>query len=266
MSSGDSLRENLDSAERLLTKAAAGGAKLAVLPEFFPLLAADETLKLNIAEEDGNGEIQEFLATIAKSLGMYIIGGTIPLRASAGHVFSTCLVYSDEGVRLARYDKIHLFRFATESGLIDETKTVAAGDTPQTVSTPWGNIGISICYDLRFPELFRDMNADIICVSSAFTMETGRAHWEILLRCRAIENLAYVVASSQGGKHPGGRKTYGHSMVIDPWGNILAEAGDSEEAVLFANIDNNAKDAWRARLPALNHRRLATTAVDSSHS
>ena len=256
MNSGDSPEKNLQTAAHLLDCAAKGGAKLAVLPEFFPLLSADENLKLTIAEEDGKGMIQDFLRATAQTLGLFIIGGTIPLRAASGRVYSASQIYSDKGDRLARYDKIHLFRFAGKQGFIDEAQTLIAGQTPMTAKTPWGIIGLSVCYDLRFPELYRNMQADIISAPSAFTVETGKAHWEILLRCRAVENLAHVIAPAQCGKHPGGRTTYGHSMIVDPWGNILAEADGDEETVLFSDIDAAARNAWRERLPALKHRKL----------
>jgi nitrilase len=207
MNSGGEVAANLALANDLLQQAAAGGAQLAALPEFFPLIAADETFKLSIAEKDDDGPIQNFLSRSAATHRMYIVGGTLPIDAGSGRVFSSCLLYGPDGTRLARYDKIHLFRFSGHKQTIDETVTIIPGDTVTVVDTELGRIGLAVCYDLRFPELFRAMEQpDIIIVPSAFTRETGAAHWEVLLRARAVENLAHVLAPAQAGVHLGGRK------------------------------------------------------------
>ena len=251
MNSGEDVNDNLSRAEYLLAKAADGGAVLAALPEFFPLLCADEQKKLAIKEDDNRGPIQDFLAAAAARHKMYIAGGSLPIDAGDGRVFSTCPLYAPNGDRVARYDKMHLFRFADK---VDETRTIAPGKNVVAVDTPLGRVGLAICYDLRFAELFRAMNSpDIIIIPSAFLPETGQAHWRVLLQARAIENLAHIIAPAQCGTHPGGRKTFGDSLIVDGWGRILA-AADKDEQVIFADINSEERQAQRTQLPALSHR------------
>ena len=258
MNAADNVAANLARAGELLQQAADQGAKLAALPEYFPLIAADETLKLRIAEKDNSGPIQDFLAKAAQQHSIYLVGGALPIDAGNGRVFSACPLYAPDGQRLARYDKMHLFRFVGRQDKADETTTIVPGHAPIAVDTDLGRIGLCVCYDLRFPELFRAMQKpDIIVAPSAFTRETGAAHWEILLRARAIENIAHLLAPAQAGTHPGGRKTFGHSMIIDSWGRVLAQANGNDDAVITAMIDGKEREEQRARLPALQHRLLA---------
>ena len=250
--------ENLARAQKLLAQAADGGAKLAALPEYFALLSADETKKCAAAEKHGDGPIQNFLAENAAKYKLHIAGGALPISAPNNRVFSACILYNPNG-ESARYDKMHLFRFAGRENNIDETKTIAPGRSPVCVQTPLGKIGLAVCYDLRFPELFRAMDSpDIIIAPSAFTAETGAAHWEILLRARAVENLAHVVAPAQAGTHPGGRKTFGNSMIVDGWGRILAAANTAADEVVFAEINAGERQTMRKQLPALSHRIIKT--------
>ena len=254
MNSGDSVGGNLGRAGELLRRAAGGGAIFAALPEYFAILSADETRKLAAAETDGAGPIQDFLADSAARHKMYLVGGAIPLRAAGGRVFSSCLLFAPDGRRIARYDKMHLFRF---DGKIDETKTIVPGGEVVAVDTPLGKIGLAVCYDIRFPEIFRAMHSpDIIVAPSAFTPETGAAHWRVLLRARAAENLAHVIAPAQAGMHPGGRETFGDSIVIDGWGRVLNAAQTAGDEVIFAEINGGEREQMRARLPALSHRLL----------
>lgn len=258
MNSTDDVDENLRRAAGLLAIAADGGAKLAVLPEFFALMSADENRKLTIAEEDNDGPIQNFLAESARRHNLYLVGGTVPLSASGDKVFSACPLYAPNGERVARYDKMHLFRFGGDDRSYDETKTMLPGDAVVTADTPLGKIGLSVCYDLRFPELYRRMNApDILVAPSAFTPETGQAHWELLLRARAVENMAHMLGAAQCGEHPGGRKTHGETMLIGPWGDIKARAKICGDECVLALIDPAERREWRRRLPALDNRRLA---------
>ncbi|MES2363522.1 MAG: carbon-nitrogen hydrolase family protein [Pseudomonadota bacterium] len=253
---------NLNTARGLLEQAAEQGAELAVLPEYFCLLGLRDTDKLQFAEQPGRGPLQDFLGRCARELGLWIVGGTVPLATGpAGEavkqVFNSTLVYDPKGQCTARYDKMHLFRFDNGRESFDEARVLQPGRQPVTFDLPSrdGNtwrIGLSICYDLRFPELYRALKADLLLVPSAFTFTTGQAHWEILLRARAIENLAYVLASAQGGTHENKRRTWGHSMVVDPWGQILAQQAEGPGLVV-AELLKARLDAERLRLPALNH-------------
>ncbi len=257
MVSGPALDANLAAAARLIAQAAASGARLAVLPENFYLIDRDPGAKVRLAEPDGTGPIQDFLAGEARRHGLWVVGGSTPIRSSdPARIRSSCLVYDDAGRRVARYDKMHLFRFSQGDESHDEARTLEPGTGGVALESPFGRIGLSICYDVRFPELYRGLAPlDLILVPSAFTVPTGRAHWHVLLRARAIENLAYVVAPAQGGLHPGGRRTYGHTLVVDPWGAILAER-DEGEGVVLAEIDSARLAEVRESLPALEHRRL----------
>ncbi len=261
MVSGTDVPRNLQAAGRLLAEAAAAGAELAVLPEYFCLMGQAEGDKLLVAESPGSGPIQDCLADAASRLKLWIVGGTLPLASSdPARVRNSCLAYSPAGECVARYDKIHLFRFDDGTRRFDETRSIEPGTEPQrfVLTARDGSaltVGLSVCYDLRFPELYRQLAADLLVVPSAFTYPTGQAHWEVLLRARAIENLAAVVAPAQGGVHENGRRTWGHSVVIDAWGRVLAQQAEGEGVVL-ADIDAAAQAAVRSQLPALGHRVL----------
>lgn len=262
MVSSTSVQANCEVARQLLEDAANQGAELVVLPEYFCLLGWKDTDKLQIAEAFGGGPIQDFLSRCARELGLWIVGGTLPLATDPvpgqpARVYNSTLVYDPAGHCVARYDKIHLFRFDNGQETFDETRVLLPGrlpvafDLPSADGSVW-RIGLSICYDLRFPELYRALKADMLLVPSAFTFTTGQAHWEILLRARAIENLAYVLAAAQGGTHENKRRTWGHSMVVDPWGRILAQQVLGP-GVVFAEAQKSHIQIERGRLPALAH-------------
>jgi nitrilase len=262
MVSGTSLQANLDAARALLEQAAAQGAELAVLPEYFCLMGHRDGDKLAAREQFGGGTVQRMLADAARALGLWVVGGTLPLEAGDDqHVRNSTLVFSPAGECVARYDKIHLFRFDNGSERYDEARVIEAGDRPQAFELTardghaW-RIGLSVCYDLRFPELYRALGADVLLVPSAFTYVTGQAHWELLLRARAVENLAYVVGPAQGGAHENGRRTWGHSMVVDPWGVIAAQRETEGAALVCAELDGQRIAQVRSQLPALDHRVL----------
>lgn len=256
--SGPDVAENLRVAGQLVAEAAAAGARLVALPEYFPLITADETAKVRIRERDGEGPLQDFLRETARRHQVCLVGGTIPLAAcAADKVRNSTLVYDARGERIARYDKVHLFGFQKGEECYDESQTIEAGREVVRFESPAGPTGLSICYDLRFPELFRAMGAvNLIVLPAAFTYTTGRAHWEVLLRARAIENQCYVLAAAQGGRHPSGRVTWGHSMVIDPWGEVLACQAQGP-GVVVADLDPARIAAVRESLPALRHRCLS---------
>ena len=256
------VEDNLSTAAGLIAEAAAAGARLVALPEYFCLMGQRDTDKVERREADGNGPIQQFLAAHARQHQIWLVGGTLPLVApEPQRVMNSVLVFDPSGARIARYDKIHLFRFTRGSENYDEALTIAPGrEVAAFELAPAGGpkirVGVSVCYDLRFPELYRAMQKpDLILVPSAFTATTGRAHWEILLRARAIENLAYVLAPAQGGRHENGRATFGHSMLVDPWGTVLANLPDGQGVVL-GEIDPQVIAERRASLPALEHRVL----------
>jgi nitrilase len=262
MVSTGSLATNLAHAGELLAQAAQSGAELAVLPEYFCPIGQNDADKLEIQESFGSGPIQQFLSNTARRLGLWLVAGTLPLSAILpDRVFNSTLVFNPEGVCVARYDKIHLFRFDNGVESYDESRVLEHGHTPTRFELPsrdghcW-QIGLSVCYDLRFPELYRaysTLGVDLILVPSAFTHTTGQAHWEVLLRARAIENLAFVGAAAQGGEHPSGRRTWGQSIWIDPWGAVLAERAQGAGVVL-ADLDPATVSQRRAQLPALQHR------------
>jgi predicted amidohydrolase len=249
--------ENIDTARRLVAQAAATGAKLVVLPEYWPIMGMADTDKVARAEPAGSGPIQDFMAQAARAHGVWLIGGTLPLVAPEdGKVLNTTLVYDPQGKPAARYDKIHLFGFNKGSEAYDEARTIVPGKAVGTFETGFGRVGLSICYDLRFPELFRAMGeCTLIVVPAAFTHTTGMAHWEVLLRARAIENQCYVLASAQGGSHENGRRTFGHSMLIDPWGVVKAVLPEGE-GVVHGAIDPAYLASVRESLPALKHRTM----------
>lgn len=249
---------NLATAARLIAEAAARGAQLVALPEYFPIIGGTDADRLAVRETEGSGPIQDFLAETAARHGLWLVGGSIPLTADdPAKLRNSCLVFDPAGRRVARYDKIHLFGFQKGAERYDEAETIEAGPpTPVVVEALGLRVGLGICYDLRFPELFRAMGAlDLIVLPAAFTETTGQAHWELLLRARAVENQCYVLASAQGGRHPTGRMTHGHSMVIDPWGEIVAGM-EYDEGVVVAELDPARTAEVRASLPALRHRRL----------
>lgn len=255
--SGPDVGENLRVVADLIAEAAEAGACLIALPEYFPLISADEHAKVAIRERPGTGPLQDFLRESARRHAVWIVGGTIPLHADAADkVRNATLVYDDKGEQIARYDKIHLFGFNKGDESYDESTTIEAGAAVCVFDSPLGRVGLSVCYDLRFPELYRGMGeVNLILVPAAFTWTTGKAHWELLLRARAVENQCYVMAPAQGGRHPSGRVTWGHTMIIDPWGEILA-CRETGPGVVVADIDRARIAAVRASLPALRHRRL----------
>ncbi len=261
MASSPNVGANLIEAGRLIEKAAAQGARLVVLPENFALMGKSDTDKLEIAEDDGKGPIQDFLAKTAERHKVWLVGGTMPVKGDApGKVRAACLVYDSKGQRAGRYDKIHLFDVSvpgTEEHY-KESATIEAGENALVLDTPFGRLGLTVCYDLRFPELYRQMSAvgmDILAVPSAFTARTGAAHWEILVRARSVENLCYTIAANQGGFHLSGRETYGHSMVVDPWGVVLARQPQGAGVVL-AEFDRDRLEKVRAAFPVLDHIKL----------
>lgn len=259
MVSGTDVPSNLATAQRLLQEAARQGAELAVLPEYFCLMGQRDSDKLAWAEQPGHGPIQQMLSQAARDGQMWVVGGTLPMATDTPNkVANTTLVFNPDGEWVARYDKIHLFRFNNGSERYDEAAVLVAGHTPVSfqMNSRSGvglTVGLSVCYDLRFPELYRLLGADLLLVPSAFTYTTGQAHWEVLLRARAIENQAFVLASAQGGLHSNGRQTWGHSMVIDPWGRVLAQQAEGA-GIVISDLDANLLTQARTRLPALQHR------------
>jgi len=262
MASGPNVSSNLYEAQRLIAMAADAGAKLIVLPENFALMGMNEQEKLAIKEQQGKGRLQQFLADAAKKYAIWLVGGTIPISCDdENKIRAATLVYSDKGQLVGRYDKTHLFdvHIPDTGDHYVESETIEAGDEVKVFDTPFGKLGVAICYDLRFPEVFRGMvqkGVEIIALPSAFTAITGRAHWEILVRARAIENLSYVIAADQGGYHINGRESFGESMVVDPWGNVLDRLS-SGSGFVMAKISRKTLTDTRRNFPALNHRKLA---------
>jgi len=261
MASGSQVNANLLEAEKQIENAAKAGAKLVALPENFAIMGMNEYDKVKVREADGTGPIQDFLASVATKYGIWVIGGTMPMEANdENKVRASCLIYNDQGQRVARYDKIHLFDVAVPDSSEEyrESDSVEAGSELCVIDSPFGRIGIAVCYDLRFPEFFRPMASkglDIIVIPAAFTAKTGAAHWEVLLRARAIENLCYVIAPNQGGFHVNGRQTYGHSMIVDPWGVVL-DCFKTGPGFVCAEIDKGRLEKTRTAFPALDHRRF----------
>ena len=257
MISSPNVAENIATARRLVAQAAAGGATLVTLPEYWPIMGMGDMDKVAHAEQPGQGPIQEFMAGAAREHGIWLIGGTLPLVSpEAGKVLNTTLVFDPQGMPVSRYDKIHLFGFNKGAENYDEARTIVPGESVVMFEAPFGRVGLAICYDLRFPELFRAMGeCTLMIVPAAFTHTTGLAHWEVLLRARAIENQCYVLASAQGGTHPNGRRTFGHSMLIDPWGVVTAVLPEGE-GVVAGVIDAAHLAEVRESLPALKHRKL----------
>lgn len=256
MVSGPDVAENLASADGLIGQAAAQGARLVALPEYFPVIG-DEQAKLRLRERDGDGPIQGFLADAARRHSVWLVGGTLPLFASVDDkVRNSSQVFDPQGRRVARYDKIHLFGFEQGTERYNESLTIEPGADVVVFEAPFGKVGLSVCYDLRFPELYRAMGElALIVVPAAFTEPTGEAHWELLLRARAVENQCYVLAAAQGGEHPSGRRTWGDSMIVDPWGRVVARLAKGP-GVVVADMDLDSMIDIRSRLPALRHRTI----------
>lgn len=261
MASGPNVNANLLEAGRLIAKAADAGAGMVVLPENFAIMGINEQDKVAIREQDGQGPIQDFLAQQAVKHGIWVVGGTIPMVApSPTKVLAACLVYNDAGGRVVRYDKLHLFDVSLKEGAekYTESETIEHGKEVVVIDSPFGRMGIAVCYDLRFPEMFRKMleqGMELLVLPAAFTAITGKAHWEVLVRARAIENLCYVVAAAQGGYHVNGRETHGDSMVVNPWG-VVIDRLPRGSGVVMADIDRAQLAAIRCSLPAISHRRL----------
>lgn len=262
MVSTDCLVDNLRQAETLIDRAAKAQAQLVLLPENFAFIGRRERDKLALAESEGAGPIQEFLAGQARAAKLWLAGGSVPLTAAEPErAYSSCLLYAPDGTLHARYDKIHLFDVSLDDEQREtyrESDATVPGRKITVAETPLARVGLSICYDLRFPEMYRNMHkqgVQLLLVPSAFTRQTGQAHWELLLRARAVENLCYVLAANQGGSHATGRATYGHSMVVDPWGTVLARAASGPD-VVYADVEKEKLQRLRQRFPAIAHRRL----------
>lgn len=261
MASGPNVQANLDEVDKFIKIAVQQEAELIVLPENFAIMGMTENDKVVVAEEYGQGLIQDFLSSQASKYGVWLVAGTIPLRSKEDNkVYASCLVYNNTGGVVARYDKIHLFDVTLEENdeSYTESETTVPGDEVVVVDTPFGRLGLAICYDLRFPEVFRamsDAGVDIIALPSSFTSLTGKAHWETLIRARAIENLSYMIAAAQGGYHVNGRETHGDSMIVDPWGAVLNRLPHGT-GVVVADIDISKLQKTRKLFPALEHRRL----------
>ena len=259
MVSTASVERNLDAAARLIAQAAHAGARLVALPEYFCFIGHADREKFAVAEAPGDGPIQQMLASAAREHALWLIGGTLPLRsADPDRVLNANCVFSPDGALAARYDKIYLFRYDNGRESYDEGRAIQPGSLAVALQAGTVRVGLSVCYDLRFPELYRALMqppCDLLSVPSAFTFETGKAHWELLLRARAVENQCYVIAPAQGGVHESGRRTYGHSMVVDPWGAVVAVLPEGE-GVLLAELDPERIAMVRRQLPALEHRRV----------
>ncbi|MCL2022078.1 MAG: carbon-nitrogen hydrolase family protein [Betaproteobacteria bacterium] len=259
MVSGSDVARNLADAALLIAEAVEAGAELVGLPEYFPIIGADDALLAGASEPFGRGKIQDWLRETAALHGVWLLAGSIPLCSDVPErVFNSTLVVDPEGEVRARYDKIHLFSFAAGEEQYNESACILPGQRKIAFDSPFGRIGLSICYDLRFPELYRALAAslplDLIFLPAAFTRATGRAHWEILVRARAIENQCYLLAAAQGGKHESGRRTYGNSMIIDPWGEVVARR-ESGQGIALADLDHQRIAEVRQKLPALSHRK-----------
>ncbi|HBI21835.1 MAG TPA: apolipoprotein acyltransferase [Legionella sp.] len=266
MVSSAHVHENLATLDGYFLTARDGGAELLVLPENFACMGLHETDKLAIAEEDGQGLIQHTVSQLAAHYGIWVIAGTLPIKAYANRVKASSYVYDAKGMAVARYDKIHLFDVrVSDKEAHQESATIEPGDRVVAVDTPVGRIGLTVCYDLRFPELYRELarlGVELFAVPSAFTAVTGRAHWDVLLRARAIEQLCYVLASNQGGEHASGRHTHGHSMIVEPWGQVLAEQKQGA-GVVFADIDLQRIHQLRQQFPCHDHHVLHLQKVSS---
>jgi deaminated glutathione amidase len=260
MTSGSNVTANLHQAARLINDAANMGAKLVILPEYFALMAMHPSDNIKIREPYGNGPIQDFLKEQAKRFGLWLVGGTLPLETNDPHkIRATCLVFDDTGQEKARYDKMHLFDVNVPSeDNYCESEIIEAGNEVIVVDTPYGRLGIAVCYDLRFPELFRcllNKGVDLFAIPAAFTATTGKAHWEVLIRARAVENLCYIIAANQGGYHVNGRETHGNSMIVEPWGGVLTRLNRGA-GVICADIDLEKQSHLRNHFPSHKHRKI----------
>jgi len=261
MTSGLQVEKNLQAAAHLLQQAAQVGAELVVLPEMFTLMGAPETTKLAVAEAPGAGPVQDFLAAQARLHNFWVVGGTTPIKSpDPQKTYNSCFVYNPQGEQVQRYDKIHLFDVTVKRDFetYQESTAVAAGDKTVVVDTPFGKLGLAVCYDIRFPELFRnllDQGMEIFAIPTAFTAKTGQAHWELLLRARAVENFCYAIGACQSGTHANGRQTYGHSMIVDPWGTVMACLAEGT-GVISADIDREKLQQIRQDFPSIQHRRI----------
>lgn len=262
MASGPNVSANMIEAGRLISLATDAGAKLIVLPENFAIMGMKEQDKVAIREKPGDGPIQNFLSEQAAKNKVWLVGGTTPMETTdPNKVRAACLLYDDQGQQVARYDKAHLFdvQIYQSDEKYNESETIEAGDQVVVVDTPFGKLGLAVCYDLRFPEMFRNMvdhGAELIAIPSAFTAKTGKAHWEVLVRARAIENLCYVVAAGQGGYHLNGRESYGDSMIVDPWGQIRDRL-TSGSGFVVASMDRQQITKLRRSFPVLDHRKMS---------
>lgn len=270
MCSSSSVDDNLILAEKLISEAAKNNAKLVVLPEMFAIMSDSVTTKIDVKEPFGEGKIQSFLSEQAKANKVWIVGGTIPIECDDEHkIKAASLVYDDTGKCVARYDKIHLFDVVlSENEVYRESDSTEPGNSLCIVETPFGKIGLAVCYDLRFPEMFRcffNEGVEIILLPTAFTEKTGKAHWEVLSRSRAIENFSYFVGSCQGGLHSNGRTTYGNSLIIGPWGDVISKKEGMEQGIIYGNIDLNKVHDARKSIPIQNHQRIFfdTTGLDN---
>jgi predicted amidohydrolase len=261
MATGPNVNANLIEVERLIRDAAELSASLVVLPENFAFMGRRDQDQVALAEADGEGQLQGFLSKMASRYGIWLVGGTIPMKtANADRVRAACLVFNERGVQVARYDKMHLFDVALPGAdeRYHESATIEPGDDVIVIDSPFGRLGVMVCYDLRFPEMCRrmlDSGLEVLAMPSAFTALTGKAHWETLVRARAIENLAYVVAAAQGGYHLNGRETHGHSMIVDPWGAVLAQVPRGS-GTICCPLDRGFQESVRRTFPTLQHRRL----------
>ncbi len=264
MASGPQVTANLLAAEKLIADAVAAGAEFVVLPENFAFMGLRDQDQLDIKEHPGEGRLQSFLSDQARKHGIWLCGGTIPMVSpDPNKVYAASLIFNAAGEEVVRYDKIHLFdvQLLASGESYTESLTIQSGEAPVVFDSPFGRIGMAICYDVRFPELFRDLmeqGAEIILLPAAFTDLTGRAHWEVLIRARAIENLAYVIAAAQGGYHVNGRSTYGHSMIVDPWGGVVAELDSNTPGVVVGEVKNEYLATTRRTFPVLDHRRISS--------
>lgn len=261
MISTPDIQENIEVAKKLLMQAHQHGAQLCVLPEYWSIMGMKDTDKVSLAENFGQGQMQEFLSQISKDLSIILVAGTIPIASpETNKVFNTCLVFDEQGELVVRYDKMHLFGYTNDKESYQESNTILAGDQVVSFTSSIGKIGLGICYDLRFPEFFRAMGpCSLIILPAAFTHTTGQAHWEVLLRARAIENQCYVLASAQGGKHVNGRRTWGQSILINPWGEIVSQLSEGE-GVIIGDVDIQLMSHIRTQLPALKHVRINNAA------
>lgn len=262
MCSSESVDDNLKIAEKLITEASNHKAQLIVLPEMFAIMGRQVHDKISVKESFGHGKIQSFLSDMSKKLGVWIAGGTIPIAFGEKKIKAACLVYDDSGTCVARYDKIHLFDVTLNNfETYNESETVEAGDAIVTVDTPLGRLGLAVCYDVRFPDIFQKLalkDIDIIALPSAFTVPTGKAHWEVLTRSRALDTLSYVIAAAQGGTHSNGRKTWGHSMIINPWGEVVAKMDGESSGVIYAECNLSKIQEVRASIPIKKHTRISS--------